>query len=108
MFDGGLWGKIAAMFIDSLLVFGLIVANGVLALSEIAVISSRRTRLVRMSDQHHRGAARTLALASEPTRFLSTVQVGITSIGILSGAIGEATLAAHVRQGLQQVPAIAP
>jgi putative hemolysin len=54
------------------------------------------------------GAGLALALASEPTRFLSTVQVGITAIGILNGAIGEATLGAHVRQGLAQVPATAP
>jgi putative hemolysin len=96
------------MLIDSLLVLGLIVANGALALSEIAIVSSRRTRLVRMTRSGSRGAARALALAAEPTRFLSTVQVGITSIGVLSGAIGEATLAAPVQQALQRVSAVAP
>jgi putative hemolysin len=95
------------MLIDSLLVIGLIMANGALALSEIAIISSRRTRLIRMSGAHKRGASRALALASQPTRFLSTVQVGITSIGILNGAIGEATIAGHLRQWLQKVPALA-
>jgi putative hemolysin len=97
-----------AMLIDSLLVIGLILANGLLALSEIAIVSSRRTRLVGMAERGSRGAARVLELASEPTRFLSTVQVGITSIGILIGAIGEATIADHVRQALDLVPGIAP
>jgi putative hemolysin len=97
-----------AMLIDSLLVIGLILANGALALSEIAIVSSRRTRLVGMTERGSRGAARALELASEPTRFLSTVHVGITSIGILIGAIGEATIAGHVRQALDLVPGIAP
>lgn len=96
------------MLIDSLLLVALIVANGSLALSEIAIVSSRRTRLVRMAGTGSLGAARALELASEPTRFLSSVQVGITAIGILSGAIGEATMGRHVRRALAQVPAIAP
>lgn len=95
------------MLIDSLLLLALILLNGAFALSEIAIVSSRRTRLVRMTETGNAGAARALALASEPTRFLSSVQVGITSIGILSGAMGEATIARHVRQVLEQVPAIA-
>ena len=95
------------MLIDSLLLIGLIMTNGALALSEIAIVSSRRTRLVQMIEEGSSGAARALDLASEPTRFLSSVQVGITSIGILSGAIGGATLAGHVRQVLERVPALA-
>ena len=96
------------MLTDILFVLILIAINGVFALSEIAIVSSRRARLVQMAAGGGAGAGRALALASEPTRFLSTVQVGITAIGILNGAIGEATLGAHVRQGLAQVPAIAP
>ena len=95
------------MLIDSLLLIGLIMTNGALALSEIAIVSSRRTRLVQMIEEGSSGAARALDLASEPTRFLSSVQVGITSIGILSGAIGGATLAGHVRQVLERVPTLA-
>jgi putative hemolysin len=96
------------MLIDSLLLIGLILANGALALSEIAFVSSRRTRLVGMAERGSRGAAWVLELASEPTRFLSTVQVGMTSIGILIGAIGEATIADDLRQALDLVPGIAP
>ena len=73
------------MLTDSLFLLGLILANGALALSEIAVVSSRRTRLVHLRDAGSTGAGHALALASEPTRFLSSVQIGITTIGILSG-----------------------
>jgi putative hemolysin len=95
------------MLTDSLFLLGLILANGALALSEIAVVSSRRTRLVHLRDAGSTGAGYALALASEPTRFLSSVQIGITTIGILSGAIGEATLARRLAQSLEQAPAIA-
>src|SRR5688572_2929632 len=95
------------MLIDGLLLLGLIMISGALALSEIAIVSSRRTRLVEMIGDGSSGAARALDLASQPTRFLSSVQVGITSIGILSGAIGEATIAGHVRPVLERVPALA-
>jgi putative hemolysin len=91
-----------------LLILALIIVNGAFALSEIAVVSSRRIRLVRMADGGNAGARRALSLAAEPTRFLSSVQVGMTSIGILSGALGEATVAGHVREMFARVPAIAP
>jgi putative hemolysin len=82
--------------------------SGALALSEIAIVSARRTRLVQMIQEGSSGAARALDLVSEATWFLSSVQVGITSIGILSGAIGGATLAGHVRQVLdERVPTLA-
>jgi putative hemolysin len=94
------------MTTDLLLLLTLILLNGVFAMSEIAVVSSRRARLVQMADTSG-GARRALALASEPTRFLSSVQVGITSIGILSGAIGEASIAGRLRTVFEQFPAIA-
>ena len=84
----------------------LIAINGAFALSEIAIVSSKRARLVQMAETGNVGAKRALALASEPTRFLSSVQVGITSIGVLNGAIGEAAIAGPVRQALEQVPAL--
>jgi putative hemolysin len=93
------------MLIEILLLLVLILANGALALSEIAVVSSRRTRLAQLSDAGSAGAARALALAAEPTRFLSTVQVGITTIGILSGAIGQTTIA---RRLAPSIDALAP
>jgi putative hemolysin len=96
------------MTTDILLLLVLILLNGVFAMSEIAIVSSRRARLVQMADTGSSGARHALTLASEPTRFLSSVQVGITSIGILNGAIGEASIASRLRASLEQVPAVAP
>ncbi|HVH29339.1 MAG TPA: hemolysin family protein [Vicinamibacterales bacterium] len=96
------------MLTDIVLVFVLILLNGAFALSEIAIVSSRRTRLAQLTDAGHPGARHALALASEPTRFLSSVQVGITSIGILNGAIGEASIASRLRVGLEQIPVLMP
>ncbi len=73
-------------------VIALILVNGVLALSELAVVSSRRIRLKTMADFGLRGAATALDLANDPGRFLSAVQVGITLIGVLAGAVSGATL----------------
>ena len=96
------------MFTDIGLLLGLILLNGLFALSEIAIVSSRRARLVQLAEAGNAGARHALTLASEPTRFLSSVQVGITSIGILNGAIGEAAVAGPLRVALEQVPAVAP
>ena len=71
----------------------LILLNGVFALSELAIVSSRRVRLKAMADIGRPGAQAALALAEEPGRFLSTVQIGITLIGILAGAFSGAGLA---------------
>ena len=95
------------MLTDILLVFALILINGLFAMSEIAIVSAKRVRLVQMAGDGHSGAQHALQLASEPTRFLSSVQVGITSIGILSGAIGESTIAARLRGVFEQVPWLA-
>ena len=78
---------------EVLLLFGLILLNGVFAMSEIALVTARRARLQALVEQGDIGAAAALALNDEPTRFLSTIQVGITSIGILSGIVGEAAFA---------------
>ena len=96
------------MLADLLLVFVLILLNGVFAMSEIAIVSSRRARLVQLAESGSAGAQRALLLGSEPTRFLSSVQVGITTIGILNGAIGEAAVASQLRASFEQVPALAP
>ncbi len=90
-----------------LLLLVLILLNGLFAMSEIAIVSSRRARLVQMAESGSAGARHALELASQPTRFLSSVQVGITSIGILSGAIGEASIARRLQAIFEQVPAIA-
>src|SRR5688572_16344046 len=93
---------------EILIVFVLILLNGVFAMSEIAIVSSRRARLVQLADGGSAGAQAALRLVSEPTRFLSSVQVGITAIGILNGAIGEASIAGRVRPWFEQVPILAP
>jgi putative hemolysin len=75
------------MLIDMSVILLLILVNGAFALSEIAIVSSRRVRLMQMAEEGIGGATQALALAADPTRFLSSVQVGITTIGILSGAM---------------------
>ena len=79
--------------LELIVVAVLIVLNGVFALSELAVVSARKTRLKTMADQRRPGAKAALALAEQPSRFLSTVQIGITLIGILAGAFSGAALA---------------
>jgi len=96
------------MLANILLVLGLILLNGAFALSELAIVSSRRLRLAHLAESGNAGATRALALVAEPTRFLSSVQVGITMIGILSGAIGEATIAAALGAHLEQFEPVAP
>jgi putative hemolysin len=79
---------------ELLVIAFLIVLNGFFAMSELAVMSSRRARLEHMADENVRGARAALQLLEEPTRFLSTVQVGITLVGVFAGAFSGATLAA--------------
>jgi len=86
----------------------LIVLNGALSMSEMAIVSSRKLRLQQLSGRGDRGATRALGMAEQPTRFLSTVQVGITSIGILSGALGEDAIAKPLLPFLQAIPELAP
>lgn len=98
------------MFFEIAIVLLLTLFNGVLAMSELAIVSSRPARLKTMSQQGHRGATVALDLSSDPGRFLSSVQIGITLVGVLSGAFSGATLgtrlsAALVAGGLQ--PALA-
>lgn len=93
---------------DILIVALLILTNGVLALSEMAIISARKSRLQQKADDGDTGAKAALRLANEPTRFLSTVQVGITLIGIFSGAFGGATIAEAIAATLKSIPWLAP
>jgi putative hemolysin len=77
-------------------------------MAEMAVVSSRRIRLQQMAEEGRRGARQALALADHPGSFLSAVQVGITLIGILSGAYGGATLGVRLGPVLDGIPWIAP
>ncbi|HLE13760.1 MAG TPA: hemolysin family protein [Anaerolineales bacterium] len=94
--------------IESLILLILIFANGVFALSEIAVVSARKQRMLQRAASGDGRAQVALDLAREPTRFLSTVQVGITLIGILSGAYGGATIAAQLAIALSRYPPLIP
>ena len=93
---------------EFLLILFLIVLNGVFAMSEIAVVSARKARLQIRADEGHSSANAVLALQEKPAGFFSTIQVGITSIGILSGAVGENALAGPINDMLSTVPALAP
>jgi putative hemolysin len=95
---------------EILIVVALTVINGLLAMSELAVVSSRPARLRVLSDQGNKGATTAIRLADNPGRFLSTVQIGITLVGVLSGAFSGATLGARLsawlsEQGFSQVVA---
>jgi putative hemolysin len=86
----------------------LFIANGLFAMSEISVVSSRKVRLQQLADEGNKKAATALRLAENPTRFLSTVQIGITLVGILAGAYGAANFAGPLAEVLSRVPALAP
>lgn len=86
----------------------LILLNGLFSMSEMAIISARKSRLQQKAEKGDKGAARALALAENPNRFLSTVQIGITLIGILSGAFGGATIAEYIGTTLRNIAWLAP
>jgi putative hemolysin len=86
----------------------LILINGMFAMTEIAVVSSRKSRLKRMADQGDARARAAFELSESPNRFLSTVQVGITMVGVMAGAFGGATIARKVAIELNEIPALAP
>jgi putative hemolysin len=84
----------------------LIILNGLFAMSEIAVVSARSIRLQRMAEQGNRGAAVALELAENPNHFLTTVQVGITLVGIFAGAFGGANIADELALPIRELPLI--
>ena len=90
-------------WLDVLLLFALILLNGVLAMSELAIVSSRDARLKAMARSGSGGAQCALDLAADPGRFLSTVQSGITLIAIFAGAFSGATLGEPVTQRVQEL-----
>lgn len=82
------------------LLFALILINGLFAMSEIGLVTARKARLQRLIDDGDSAAAVALQLGTDPTRFLSTIQIGITSIGVLNGIVGEAALAGPLAEWL--------
>jgi len=94
--------------LETMVIFLLIGANGLLAMSEIAIVAARKARLQHSANSGDKGAAAALELATHPNRFLATVQIGITLVGILAGAFGGATLAHKIENLAVGVPALAP
>lgn len=88
------------MWIEIAIVLVLTLLNGLLAMSELAIVSARPARLKVMAERGNRGAATALLLAEDPGRFLSSVQIGITLVGVLSGAFSGATLGARLAAAL--------
>ena len=89
------------LLIAIVVVLLLMVLNGLFAMTELAVVSSRRSKLQARAERGDRGARAALKLSEEPTQFLSAVQVGITLIGILAGAYGQATIAGELDRILE-------
>lgn len=90
------------------IIFILIIANGIFAMTEIAIVSSRKARLERLAAEGSAGAKAALALANDPTQLLSTVQVGISAIGVVTGAYGGATIAQALAVYFKPLPVIGP
>lgn len=84
------------LLIEIAVIFALFIANGLFAMTEMAVVSSRRGKLQLLAERGHAGAVAALALAESPGRFLPTVQSGITLVGLFAGAFGGATLAGQL------------
>jgi putative hemolysin len=96
------------MFWELLLILFLVLLNGFFAMSEMAVVAARKARLAARAAKGDRRASAVLKIAERPGRFLSTVQVGITLVGILAGAIGGATVGERLAELFARVPALAP
>lgn len=94
--------------IELSLILALLVLNGVFAMAEIALVTAKKARLKQRADAGNSGAALALRLSENPERFLSTVQIGITLVGVLAGAFGGASLAGYLVPLLNQVEALAP
>lgn len=92
---------------EILIILLLVVSNGFLVMSEMAIVSSRKVRLQQMATRDHK-AQLALSLANAPNQFLPTVQIGITLLGIVSGAFGETTISRNLRPILTSIPAIRP
>jgi putative hemolysin len=89
--------------LEVILLFSLIVINGVLAMSEVALLTSKRAKLSAMASRGKKSAEVAIRISEDPTQFLSTIQIGITSIGLLSGIVGESIFAKPLAIWLQSV-----
>src|SRR5262249_4995944 len=82
----------------------LIIVNGVFAMAEIALVSARKARLLPLAETGNPGAQAAIELKADPSRLLSTVQIGVTLIAVLSGTFGQATLGERLQQELETYP----
>jgi putative hemolysin len=98
----------SALITEIVIILLLLTANGLFAMTEISVVAARKARLRRLADTGDLKAKAALELAESPNRFLATVQVGITLVGVLAGAFGGATIAEQIAQRLQAFPPMAP
>lgn len=94
--------------VEIIIILVLIILNGIFAISEFALVSAKKTRLRQRAEEGDIQAATALKLANEPTPFLSTIQVGITLVGILAGAFGGATIAKELAAYFIKFPTLAP
>lgn len=96
------------IYIEILIILILITLNGIFALSEIAIITSRKIKLQKLSKSGDKNADIAIELAESPNQFLSTIQIGITLIGILAGAFGGATIAQSISNNIRTVSSLQP
>ena len=96
------------MLAQVLILLALLALNGLFAMAELGIVSSRRIRLKQMADKGSKGARAALRLLDEPTRFLSTVQIGITLIGVLAGVYSGANFAGPLEAWLGTLPLLGP
>ncbi len=97
-----------ALLFEFFIILLLLVFNGLFSMSETAVVSARKTRLQQLAEEGSNQAQSALNLANAPNRFLATVQIGITLIGILTGVFGGATITSELAAALDRFPVIAP
>ncbi len=95
-----------AIGLEVVIILLLILLNGLFSLSELALISARRARLAVLQRKGVAGATAARALSDDPQRFLPTVQVGITLVGVLTGVFGGARIASHIQEWLERIPAL--
>src|SRR5512138_1194269 len=96
------------ILLEVLFLLALMVANGIFAMAEMAVVSARKARLQHQAEEGDAKARVALDLAESPNLFLSTVQIGITLVGILAGAYGGATLADNLAIHLRGLRVVGP
>ncbi len=97
-----------SLLLELVIIFFLLLANGAFSMAEIAIVSSRKSRLRQLAENGDPRARRALALAETPNTFLATVQIGITLVGVLAAAFGGASLAERLTGPLQTIPWLAP